>query len=72
MLLDLIRDQFLALLPAREDRHPWGRHNPRISDAVVFDRLVQVWSSARIRNAQPTTCARHHLRAVANEWIVAG
>jgi hypothetical protein len=41
-VLDPIRDQFLALLPTREDRHPWGCHNPRISDAVVFDRLVQV------------------------------
>ncbi|AVZ77880.1 IS5/IS1182 family transposase [Streptomyces lunaelactis] len=37
-ILDPIRDQFLALLPTHEDRHPWGCHNPRISDAVVFDR----------------------------------
>lgn len=33
---------FLAMLPAREDRHPWGCHDPRVSDAVVSDRLVQV------------------------------
>lgn len=42
MHLDSLRDEFLALLPGREERHPWGCHNPRISDAVVFDRLVQV------------------------------
>lgn len=41
-ILDPIRDQFLALLPTREERHFWGCHNPRIADAVVFDRLVQV------------------------------
>ncbi|MGW7201611.1 hypothetical protein ACWGH9_37165, partial [Streptomyces chryseus] len=41
-LLDPVRDQFLALLPDREDRHPLGFHNQRFPDAVVFDRLVQV------------------------------
>ena len=30
------------MLPAREDRHPWGCHDPRVSDTVVSDRLVQV------------------------------
>ncbi|WP_078999312.1 hypothetical protein [Streptomyces sp. WM4235] len=40
--LDPIRDQFLALLPVREDRHPLGCHNPRISDTVDFGCLVQV------------------------------
>lgn len=41
-ILAPIRDEFLALLPVREDRHPPGCHNPRINDALVFDLLVQV------------------------------
>ncbi|MFD5511452.1 IS5/IS1182 family transposase, partial [Streptomyces sp. NPDC127051] len=28
-LLKPVRDQFLALLPDREDHHPLGCHNPR-------------------------------------------
>jgi hypothetical protein len=39
-ILAPIRQEFLALLPCREVSHPLGCHRPRISDAVVFDRLV--------------------------------
>lgn len=35
-----IREEFLLLLPDRSDTPPLGCHNPRIPDAVVFDRLV--------------------------------
>lgn len=39
-IIDPIREEFLRLLPVRPDSHPLGCHNPRIADAVVFDRLV--------------------------------
>jgi transposase len=35
-------EQFSALLPRREVEHPLGCHKPRISDRVVFEKLVQV------------------------------
>ena len=40
-ILDPLREQFLALLPAHLDDHPLGCHRPRIGDAVVFDKLVE-------------------------------
>jgi hypothetical protein len=39
-ILDPLREEFLALLPARVDRHPLGCHRRRIDDRVVFDKLV--------------------------------
>ncbi|MFE5550315.1 IS5/IS1182 family transposase, partial [Streptomyces sp. NPDC056534] len=41
-LLMPVREQFLALLPEREDRHLLGFHNPRIADEAVFGSLVRV------------------------------
>ena len=35
-------EQFRALLPDREVDHPLGCHRPRISDCVVFEKLVEV------------------------------
>jgi hypothetical protein len=72
-ILDPIRDQFLALLPVREDRHPWGCHNPRISDAVVFDRLVQVLVfGCGYERAADKDCSATTLRRRRDEWIAAG
>ncbi|PTT64797.1 hypothetical protein DBR22_13515 [Arthrobacter sp. HMWF013] len=34
--------QFEALIPPVIDTHPLGCHRPRVSDRVVFDKLVQV------------------------------
>ena len=31
-----------ALIPEHVDTHPLGCHNPRISDRVVFDKLIQI------------------------------
>src|SRR3954463_13037663 len=39
-ILDPLREEFLALIPARVDRHPLGCHRRRIDDRVVFDKLV--------------------------------
>ncbi|MDJ0385289.1 transposase [Streptomyces sp. G-G2] len=72
-ILDPIRDQFLALLPVREDRHPWGCHNPRISDAVVFDRLVQVLIfGCGYERAADRDCSATTLRRRRDEWVAAG
>ncbi|MCF3103026.1 transposase [Streptomyces roseoverticillatus] len=74
-ILDSVRDQFLALLPVHEDRHPWGCHNPRISDAVVFDRLVQVQVQVfgcGYERAAGSACSATTLRRRRDEWIAAG
>ena len=41
-IIDPIWEQFCALLPQREVKHPWGSHRARIDDRLVFDKLVQV------------------------------
>ena len=44
-LLEPLRDQFSALLPARpvyDPSHPLGCHRPRISDRIIFEKLLQV------------------------------
>lgn len=72
-ILDPIRDQFLALLPVREDRHPLGCHNPRISDAVVFDRLVRVLVfGCGYERAADEHCSATTLRQRRDEWISEG
>src|SRR3954453_12102175 len=40
-ILDPLREQFLALLPARHVLHPLGCHRPRIDDRIVFGKLVE-------------------------------
>jgi hypothetical protein len=39
-ILDSLREEFLALLPPRVDRHPLGCHRRRIDDRIVFDKIV--------------------------------
>ena len=44
-LLEPLWDQFAALLPDRSryaPSHPLGCHRPRISDRIVFEKLIQV------------------------------
>jgi hypothetical protein len=44
-LLEPLWDQFAALLPCRpvyDPAHPLGCHKPRISDRVIFEKLIQV------------------------------
>jgi hypothetical protein len=40
-ILDPLREEFLALLPPRQDHHPLGRHRPPIDDRIVFDKIIQ-------------------------------
>lgn len=72
-LIEPIWNQFVALLPAREDTHPLGCHRPRIPDRIVFDKLVDVLvfggAYARIADA---TCSATTLRRRRDEWIATG
>lgn len=41
-IIEPIWHQFEALIPPIVDEHPLGCHRPRVSDRIVFDKLVQV------------------------------
>jgi transposase len=72
-IIEPIWDQFAALLPIRAVAHPLGCHRRRVSDRLVFDKLVQVLvfgcAYARIADA---TCSATTLRRRRDEWIAAG
>lgn len=72
-IIEPIWDQFAALLPVREVAHPLGCHRPRVSDRVVFDKLVQVlvFGCAYQRIAD-VTCSATTLRRRRDEWIGGG
>jgi transposase len=72
-ILDPLREQFLALLPAHIDEHPLGCHRPRIDDAVVFDKLVEalVFGAGYERIAD-ADCSATTLRRRRDEWIRLG
>jgi transposase len=72
-ILDPLREQFLALLPARVDEHPLGCHRPRIDDAVVFDKLVEalVFGAGYERIADGD-CSATTMRRRRDEWIRLG
>ncbi|WP_100498794.1 IS5 family transposase [Geodermatophilus chilensis] len=72
-ILDPLREQFLALLPARVDDHPLGCHRPRIDDAVVLDKLVEalVFGAGYERIAD-AACSATTLRRRRDEWIRLG
>ncbi|MEV6170802.1 transposase [Streptomyces sp. NPDC051954] len=68
-----IREEFLRLLPARQDSHPLGCHNPRIKDAVVFDRLVvTLVSGMGYERVADKACSATTIRRRREEWIAAG
>ncbi len=69
-ILDPLREQFLALLPAHVDDHPLGCHRARIDDAVVFDKLVEalVFGAGYERIAD-AACSATTLRRRRDEWI---
>ena len=73
-LIDLIWEQFSALLPDRRiDHHPLGCHRSRIPDRIVFDKLVQilVFGCAYWRIADDS-CSATTLRRRRDEWIESG
>jgi transposase len=73
-LIEPIWEQFCALLPKRpQTNHPLGCHRSRISDRVVFEKLVQVlvFGCAYERIAD-RSCSATTLRRRQDEWIEAG
>ena len=69
-------EQFSALLPARpvyDPSHPLDCHRPRISDWVIFDKLVQVLRfSCSYESIADRTCGATTIRQRRDEWIKAG
>lgn len=72
-IIEPLWDQFCALLPERVVDHPLGCHRPRISDRIVFDKLIQVLVlGAAYERIADTTCSATTIRARRDEWITAG
>jgi hypothetical protein len=72
-ILEPLREEFLALLPAHRDDHPWGCHNPRISDEPVFDRLILVLVSGMgYERVADAGCSATTIRRRRDEWIALG
>jgi hypothetical protein len=72
-VIEPIFEQFAALLPERNVDHPLGCHRSRISERVVFEKLVQilVFGCAYWRIADEL-CSATTLRRRRDEWISAG
>ena len=71
--IEPVWEQFVALLPERLTNHLLGCHRTRISDRVIFEKLVQVlvfgctywWISDK-------GCSATTLRRRRDEWIEFG
>jgi transposase len=75
-LTDPLWDQFAALLPERptvDSAHPLGCHRSRISDRIVFDKLLQLLRfGCSYQAISDTTCSATIIRNRRNEWIRLG
>jgi transposase len=72
-ILDPLCEEFLALIPARVDRHPLGCHRRRIDDRIVFDKLVAgLVFGCGYERLGDRSCSATTLRRRRDEWITAG
>ncbi|MEU7642999.1 IS5 family transposase [Streptomyces sp. NPDC039016] len=75
-LTEPLWDQFSALLPQRplyHPDHPLRCHRPRISDRIVFDKLLQLLRFGCPYEAiADTTCSASTIRSRRDEWIRLG
>ena len=72
-IIEPIWQQLAVLLPERETSHPLGCHRPRISDKVVFEKLVQVLVfGCAYEKIADEGCSATTLRRRRDEWIAAG
>jgi len=75
-LLEPLWEQFSALLPVRpvyDPSHPLGCHRPRISDRVIFEKLVQVLRfGCSYESIADRACSATTIRQRRDEWIKAG
>lgn len=69
-------DQFAALLPERpmvDPTHPLGCHLRRISDRIIFDKLLQLLRfGCSYQAIADTTCSATTIRDRRDEWIQLG
>jgi len=75
-VVDAIWEAIEPLLPAPDDGHPLGCHNPKISDRLCFEaimiRLVTGCSWEDAERLAPGQVSDTTLRTRRNEWIAAG
>jgi transposase len=75
-LLSPLWDQFSALLPDRpvyDPSHPLGCHRPRVSDRVIFEKLIQVLRfGCSYESIADCACGATTIRQRRDEWIKAG
>jgi transposase len=75
-LLEPLWDQFAALLPVRpvyDPAHPLGCHRPRVSDRVIFEKLLQVLRfGCSYQAIADCSCGATTIRERRNEWIRLG
>jgi transposase len=75
-LTEPLWDQFTALLPEREafdPAHPPGCHRRRVSDRIIFDKLLQVLRfGCSYQAIADTTCSATTIRNRRDEWIKLG
>lgn len=58
---------------ADDPSHPLGCHRPRISDRIIFDKLLQVLRfGCSYQGVTDTTCSATTIRNRRDEWIRAG
>ena len=68
-ILDPLREEFLALLPPRVDRHPLGCHRRRIDDHIVFDKIVEALVfGCGYERLGDASCSATTLRRRRDEW----
>ncbi|MGW3167431.1 IS5 family transposase [Streptomyces sp. NPDC001142] len=75
-LAEPLWEQLAALLPERpayDPNHPLGCHRRRISDRVVFDKLLQLLRfGCSYQAIADTTCSATTIRSRRDEWIRLG
>jgi transposase len=75
-LLEPLWEQFSGLLPVRpvyDPAHPLGCHRPRISDRIIFEKLIQVLRfGCSYESIADCTCGATTIRQRRDEWIKAG
>lgn len=61
------------LFPVPVDTHPFGGHRPRVSNRVVFERILEVViNGLSYRRAGNAECSASTIRRRRDEWIQAG
>lgn len=75
-ILEPLWDQFSALLPCRpvyDPAHPLGCHRPRISDRLIFEKLIQVLRfGCSYASIADCACGATTIRERRDEWIKLG